>query len=1582
MKNKVKILLTLALTLIMCAAMAIMLTACSGTQGEKGDKGDPGTNGKDGISIVSVEKANSEGLVDTYRITYSDGKTTIFTVTNGRNGIDGSDGADGEDGTDGVNGKDGISITDVDINENGELVISFSEGNPVNLGKVVGADGVNGQDGTDGISIEGATVDENGNLILSFSDESKINAGKVKGENGVDGKDGVSVSGVEINESGELVLSFSDGKQNNLGKIIGKDGKDGIGIAEIELDGNYNLIIHYSNGETQNLGNIRGEKGEPGKDGVSIVSVEKTSSDGLTDTYTIAYSDGHTTTFTVTNGADGEAGQDGKDGRSITDVNIDEEGKLFIAFSDGSSTTFGETIVGTDGKDGVDGQDGIGIDSARVDENGDLILTLSNTTEINVGNVKGETGADGQNGVSISGVEINVLGELVISFSDGNQSNLGNIIGKDGTNGQDGQDGVGIGSIKLDDACYLTIYLTDGTEIPLGCIRGEKGEAGQDGTDGKDGQNGKSAYELYKEQFDYEGTEQEWLIDLANGNLAVVQTHTVTFDVISETPVPEPQIVKHGEKLTRPRDPQRIGHIFDGWYYQGEKWSFIGYVVTEDMTLTAHWIEENPPCEITYADGFTTDDSGEIPVLSKTVPNETANYDMIDEIFVSNGCTWKLYADYNGEKEYPLKSIPLEEGANEAYLVVFSADGLKQTRYLVKIYRQHILDYIFMDGETEIQKGTIEENSTIKTAPEIADEEGYAHYWSVNDQRVEFPYTVTGNTTFFVVREPIQYKISYSLDEGRFEQEPVSSFTIEDLPLTVNFSPAIKNDFAFMGWYAEEEFNGEQLSEFTIEEIGDITFYAKFIQGNSFSYIEENDGYTISRYLGSETAIIVPDYHADKPVLAIQSTNEKYPVFPDNVLSVTFGINSKLITVGNYAFKDCYSLPRIKIPSGVVSIGIKAFSGCSMLYNIEIPNSVTSIGNYAFNECIGLPRIKIPNGVASIGNYAFVGCKYLRSIEIPSSVISVGSSAFYLCNDLTSVYISDLESWCRIDFNGFNSTPMCYAHDLYLNGNLITNLVIPKGVTSIGDYAFYRCSGLTNVEIPSGVTSIGGDAFYGCSGLTSIEIPSGVTSIGGGAFSGCSGLTSIEIPSGVTSIGNSAFYGCSNLTSIEIPSGVTSIGNYAFSGCSGLTSIEIPNDVTSIGNYAFSGCSGLTSVEIPGSVTSIGSSAFYGCSGLTSVEIPSSVTSIGSSAFYGCSGLTNIKIPSDVVTMGEAAFFECTGLTEITFGENSQLTSLEKDTFNGCINLTSVIFGKNSQLTTIGKYAFNSCSNLINIDIPRGVISIGGYAFDKCNKQKNVYYGGASETEWGTISIGYYNTYIRNGSGAVHYYYLENEPPLTSDGSYEGNYWRYVDGIPIPWEWGKMKTFHFETNGGNEVKDIIAAALTELPNLTKEGFYFAGWYDNPEFTGNPITDLDLPYYNAEKTTLYVKWVINDGITSDGLEIVNGIVVGIGTCKDTVLHISLPIAEDAFRECTQITEVYLYDGCTSIKSYAFSQCINLERVYFKQTEMPKISSNAFVSLHWSTFYGVYVPQNLYDKYAAIGSYWQRYIVETNKLYPIE
>lgn len=91
-----------------------------------------------------------------------------------------------------------------------------------------------------------------------------------------------------------------------------------------------------------------------------------------------------------------------------------------------------------------------------------------------------------------------------------------------------------------------------------------------------------------------------------------------------------------------------------------------------------------------------------------------------------------------------------------------------------------------------------------------------------------------------------------------------------------------------------------------------------------------------------------------------------------------------------------------------------------------------------------------------------------------------------------------------------------------------------KGVTSIGDNAFYNYTSLTSITIPSGVTSIGQSAFFNSTSLTSVTIPNSVTSIGSQAFSYCSSLTSITISNSVTLIGEQAFYNCTSLTSVTV----------------------------------------------------------------------------------------------------------------------------------------------------------------------------------------------------------------------------------------------------------------------------------------------------------------------------------------------------------------------------------------------------------------------------------------------------------------
>ena len=190
---------------------------------------------------------------------------------------------------------------------------------------------------------------------------------------------------------------------------------------------------------------------------------------------------------------------------------------------------------------------------------------------------------------------------------------------------------------------------------------------------------------------------------------------------------------------------------------------------------------------------------------------------------------------------------------------------------------------------------------------------------------------------------------------------------------------------------------------------------------------------------------------------------------------------------------------------------------------------------------------------------------------------------------------------------------------------------------------------------------------YNNSKVKKIVIEKGVTSVGDYAFRSCNNLTSIMISNSVTSIGNSAFFYCTSLTSVTIPDNVTSIENYAFA-YTGLKSITIPDSVTNIGNYAFAGCKDLTSITIPDSVTSIGNSAFYNCSSLTSITIPDSVTSIGTATFSGCKNLTSITIPDSVTSIGKDAFKNCSSLQTISLSCKS---SLKKSDFGDQANLVS-----------------------------------------------------------------------------------------------------------------------------------------------------------------------------------------------------------------------------------------------------------------------------------------------------------------------
>ena len=389
-------------------------------------------------------------------------------------------------------------------------------------------------------------------------------------------------------------------------------------------------------------------------------------------------------------------------------------------------------------------------------------------------------------------------------------------------------------------------------------------------------------------------------------------------------------------------------------------------------------------------------------------------------------------------------------------------------------------------------------------------------------------------------------------------------------------------------------------------------------------------------YSGNITIPSIVEY--DGVECSVTSIGENAFIGCSSLSSIT--LPKGVTSIGDYAFYYCESLTSITLPESVTSIGDYAFEGCSSLKSITLPEGVTSIGEGAFTSCRSLTAITIPKSVTSIGNYTFYWCSSLTAITIPEGVTSIGNQSFHYCYSLTSVYISDIAAWCNIKFPDYESNPLSHAQNLYLNGELVTELTLPESVTRIKDYAFYNCSSLTSITLPESVTSIGGSAFFGCSSLTSITIPENVTSIENGVFRGCISLTAIILPEGVTSIGERAFRECSSLTAINIPEGVTSIGEYAFRDCSSLTAINIPEGVTSIGEETFSGCSSLTSINIPEGVTSIASSSFKDCNKLTTLVLPKSLKRISASAFANCESLLDVYCHAEQVPSTDESAFE------------------------------------------------------------------------------------------------------------------------------------------------------------------------------------------------------------------------------------------------------------------------------------------------------------------------------------------------------
>ena len=334
-------------------------------------------------------------------------------------------------------------------------------------------------------------------------------------------------------------------------------------------------------------------------------------------------------------------------------------------------------------------------------------------------------------------------------------------------------------------------------------------------------------------------------------------------------------------------------------------------------------------------------------------------------------------------------------------------------------------------------------------------------------------------------------------------------------------------------------YNCSSLKNITLPESLEVIYGTSFYSCNNLTTITVD---TDNPNFFSQDGVLF-NKSKDKLIIYPQGKNEETYSIPSGVENVgssafrncsnlkAISIPNSIIDIGAYSFTNCSNISEITIPNSVITIGESAFEECSSITKIKIPVSVASIGEGAFSDCsalvdftvdsnneyyrsyagilynkdrteliqcgssYSLQTVTIPTGVARIDKNAFASCKNIVNITIPESVSSIGTNAFYHCYNIEKVNIKDLEKWCNIKFGeepyvATSANPLYAGEEskLYLNDVLITDLVIPNSITSLGDSVFAGIN-VNSITIPNSVVNIDFYSFYGCSDLSNLTIP-------------------------------------------------------------------------------------------------------------------------------------------------------------------------------------------------------------------------------------------------------------------------------------------------------------------------------------------------------------------------------------------------------------------------------------------------------------------------------------------------------------
>lgn len=635
-----------------------------------------------------------------------------------------------------------------------------------------------------------------------------------------------------------------------------------------------------------------------------------------------------------------------------------------------------------------------------------------------------------------------------------------------------------------------------------------------------------------------------------------------------------------------------------------------------------------------------------------------------------------------------------------------------------------------------------------------------------------------------------------------------------------------------------------------------------------------------------------------------------------------------------------FSVTSANIPAqidgvDVLAITSNAFRGCSNLKSISMPDSITYIGANAFRGCSFLEEVNFSSNLSYLGEWSFAFCDALTSVDIPSQKLTVvQEAAFYACINLRDVVLPN--SVVHIDSGAFQ-----YCTDL-------VNLTLPYELKEITAYAFKGCSSLLSIKFPNNLGKIDRLAFEDCASLESIALPVSIHTIEDDAFkstavktihyAGSESMwanTKIKLDDAGFSNTAKLLYSSNDpdtvqpptiwievdgieggkiefdtktgsildaettITSANIPSvinGVTvkKIDSYAFSLCNQLTSVTIPSSITAMQNYAFKDCTSLETVTIISTkldkislqtttivspeidaianlqgVQLIGHGAFWGCSNLKNVTLAESVIKIGNSVFEDCVSLEYLALPPYVTELGSRSFWNCPNLGRIDFGGTQAVwdsfaattdphtTVVCNDTVesqfitvngvigggvkfaNGVIvdvedtvtsaNIPSQINGED--VVEIGAAAFYNAKLVTDITLPNTITRIGDSAFTNCEALTSITIP-ASFTTGGVKAF--------NGCDSLETIYFEgsraewNDAGLIAPQNTAIHYGITENWVSLPGiEGGKIK-FDFKTGTITDAEETITSAV--IPEFIVDGVMLMDGFNTIDVRVNAIAN--------------------------------------------------------------------------------------------------------------------------------------------------